>query len=74
MTKMRLLLGIAGLVCAAGCAAVKPWERERLGSPQMQFQVDEMGESQLSTVLEITEGSTFGGTGPGSAGAGCGCH
>jgi hypothetical protein len=61
-------------LAASGCAVVRPWERERLGSPAMQFQVDPDADGQMATVLEITEGGTFGGAGPGSAGAGCGCH
>ena len=68
--KALLLIVFAG----TGCAAVRPWQRERLGSPAMQFQVAPDAHAQMATVLEITEGSTFAGAGPGSAGAGCGCH
>ena len=31
-------------------------------------------DGQRDSVLEITEGGTFSSAGPGSAGAGCGCH
>jgi hypothetical protein len=72
-----LVLLIAGLVVAAlgsGCARVRPWQRGRLASPAMQFQMAPFADSQQDSVLEITEGSTFPSAGPGSAGAGCGCH
>jgi uncharacterized protein DUF4266 len=62
------------LLMFAGCAHVQPWERERLASPAMQFQVDPYADEQEQTILEITEGATFGGSGPAGAGAGCGCH
>jgi hypothetical protein len=58
----------------AGCARVRPWERERLAGPAMQFQMSPFADGQRDSVLEITEGSTFSSAGPGSAGAGCGCH
>jgi hypothetical protein len=59
---------------ATGCARVHPWERERLASPVMQFQMQPFADGQRDSVLEITEGSTFSSAGPGNAGAGCGCH
>ena len=69
------LLAVALLVLAAGgCARVRPWQRGELASPAMQFQMSPLGSAQLDSVLEITEGSTFSSAGPGSAGAGCGCH
>jgi hypothetical protein len=71
---MRKLV-LAGLVVfGAGCAQVRPWQRERLASPVMQFEVDPEADAQQRTILEITEGGTFAGGGPGGAGAGCGCH
>lgn len=69
------LLVVAGLLAlAGGCARVRPWERGELASPAMHFQLSPLGTAQLDSVLEITEGSTFSSAGPGSAGAGCGCH
>jgi hypothetical protein len=58
----------------SGCARVRPWQRQQLASPAMQFQLSPIGSAQLDSVREITEGSTFSSAGPGSAGAGCGCH
>ena len=69
-----LLLPLVLLLGASGCARVRPWERERLASPAMQFQMAPFAEGQRDSVLEITEGSTFSSAGPGNAGAGCGCH
>jgi hypothetical protein len=58
----------------AGCVTVKPWQRERLAGTTMQFEMAPFAEAQQGSVVEITEGGTFGSAGPGSAGAGCGCH
>lgn len=74
---MRLLHTLAALLVAAafaGCAEVHPWQREQLASPAMQFQMTPFADDQEASVLEITEGTTFPSAGPGSAGAGCGCH
>jgi hypothetical protein len=65
---------IAVALLAGACAEVRPWQRERLASPAMQFEVDPYADGQEDSILEITEGGTFAGGGPGSAGAGCGCH
>jgi Domain of unknown function (DUF4266) len=74
---MRAIVSLALMlvvVALAGCAHVRPWQRERLASPAMQFQMAPLADGQRDSVLEITEGSTFPSAGPGSAGAGCGCH
>lgn len=71
---LLLLLLLSLLGGASGCARVRPWERERLASPAMQFQMEPFADGQRDSVLEITEGSTFSSAGPGNAGAGCGCH
>ncbi len=62
------------LALGGGCARVRPWERDRLASPAMQFQMTPYADGQRDSVLEITEGATFSSAGPGGAGAGCGCH
>ncbi len=69
---MKRLIWIVLALAVTGCASVRPWERETLASPGMQFAVDPFGDEQEQTILEITEGATFGGGGGG--GAGCGCH
>jgi hypothetical protein len=68
------LVAVVACGALAGCAHVRPWERGRLASPAMQFQMAPFADGQRDSVLEITEGSTFSSAGPGSAGAGCGCH
>jgi Domain of unknown function (DUF4266) len=65
---------LLAMMALAGCARVRPWERERLAGPTMQFQMAPFADGQRDSVLEITEGSTFSSAGPGNAGAGCGCH
>lgn len=55
-----------------GCAAVKPWEREKLASPCMR---NPFGKSALAGAYEdkLTQTKTAGGL-PGDApGGGCGC-
>jgi hypothetical protein len=62
------------LVGATGCARVRPWQRERLAGPAMRFEMTPSADAQKDSILEITEGESFPSAGPGSAGAGCGCH
>ncbi len=61
-------------VALFGCARVRPWEREHLADRAMQFEMAPIADGQTDTILEITEGGTFGSAGPGASGAGCGCH
>jgi hypothetical protein len=62
------------VLLATGCARVRPWQREQLAAPIMQFELDPYAEAQARSMLEITEGATFSGAASGEAGAGCGCH
>ncbi len=71
---MRKFLFACGLVVLGGCVTVRPWERGRLASPAMQFQMDALADEREQSILEITEGATFAAAGAGGAGAGCGCH
>ena len=71
---MRRTLALLLFVAGAGCARVRPWQREQLAAPVMQFETDPYADAQERSIREITEGATFAGGGPGSAGAGCGCH
>jgi len=50
---------------------VKPYERERLADPVMQFQRDALSAKHFEHVREVREGSR-GGTGV--QGGGCGCN
>lgn len=65
------LLAAAVATGAAGCARVKPWQREHHSRRAMQPQSDP-GEAKLDAhVTEYREGS-IGGVGVG--GGGCGCN
>jgi hypothetical protein len=72
---MRLLLaaGAAGLLGA--CSSIEPWvkpyERERLASPLMQFSRDGLSAKHFEHVREVREGGR-GATGV--QGGGCGCN
>ena len=66
--KLTLLLV---LTVAAGCATVKPYEREYLSRPSMDRE-RELTEAKFYThVLDAREGATGG---VGAAGGGCGCN
>ena len=67
-----LLLGLAlVLVTAAGCTAVRPWERDVLARPDMKWQPDPL-EAELHAHISFSkEGALVGG---GAGGGGCGCN
>jgi hypothetical protein len=72
-------LALAGSLCAtavlgSGCAMepwVKPYERERLADPIMQFSRDSLPERHRDHVFSVREGAR-GATGV--QGGGCGCN
>ena len=59
------------LCAAAGCATVKPYEREYLSRPSMDLQREATEAKFYSHVLDAREGATGG---VGTAGGGCGCN
>lgn len=59
------------LVGAAGCARVKPWEREYLAKPIMVLDRDPQAALLEQHVYEYREGATGG---YGAGGGGCGCN
>jgi len=62
-----LLLTLAG----AGCAPVRPWERNVLARPDMAWDPDPLG-AELGRHIDFSkEGSLDGGPG---GGGGCGCN
>ena len=69
------VLGVALTSVLGACAMpepwVKPYERERLADPIMQFQRDGLSAKHLTHVHEVREGAR-GGTGV--QGGGCGCN
>jgi len=67
---LRALLALA--TCAlAGCATVRPEDRERLADPSMSFDSSAMAARQKQHVVDNREGSTGGGA---TKGGGCGCN
>ncbi|MCC6502679.1 MAG: DUF4266 domain-containing protein [Deltaproteobacteria bacterium] len=67
---MALLIALAAL-SVSGCARVKPWEREHLADPIMQFDVNKEERAVREHFLGTREGSagSFG-----VSGGGCGCN
>lgn len=55
----------------AGCATVRPEQRERLADPSMNFESANMGQRHEQHVVENREGSSGGGN---ARGGGCGCN
>lgn len=68
-------LALASVALLSGCANVEPWvrpyERERLASPLMQFSRDPLAAKHTEHVREVREGAR-GATGV--QGGGCGCN
>jgi hypothetical protein len=72
---LRLALLAAAALAASACSApepwVKPYERERLADPLMQFSRTALGEKHREHVHVVREGAR-GATGV--QGGGCGCN
>lgn len=66
----RWALGLL-VVSVAGCAEVKPWQKEALAQPYMQAAGSRESESFLQHSLITVEQAEGG---DGSAGGGCGCR
>ena len=66
-----LLAAVAIGAALSGCARVKPWEREYLADPIMQFDYNKEEKSVKEHFLATREGSSgsFG-----VSGGGCGCN
>ena len=65
------LATVLALCAAAGCATVKPYEREYLSRPSMDLQREATEAKFYTHVLDAREGATGG---LGTAGGGCGCN
>ena len=59
------------LAAAAGCATVKPQDKELLADPLMGFDASAMARRHEDHVLDNREGSYGGGS---ARGGGCGCN
>ena len=71
----RLAALAGGVLLLAGCSSIEPWvkpyERERLASPIMQFSRHGLSDKHYEHVREVREGGR-GATGV--QGGGCGCN
>ncbi|MBW2223407.1 MAG: DUF4266 domain-containing protein [Myxococcales bacterium] len=65
------LTAVIALCSAAGCATVKPYEREYLSRPSMDLEREATEAKFYTHVLDAREGATGG---LGTAGGGCGCN
>jgi Domain of unknown function (DUF4266) len=59
------------LLMAAGCAGVRPEEKEYLAEPAMSWGGEGLAEQHEKHVLDNREGSTGAGS---TSGGGCGCN
>ena len=71
----RAAAATASALLLAGCGSIEPWvkpyERERLAAPIMQFSRDGLSAKHFEHVREVREGGR-GATGV--QGGGCGCN
>lgn len=71
----RFVLAACAIAALSGCAVpepwVKPYERERLADPMMQFSRDSLPAKHREHVRDVREGAR-GATGV--QGGGCGCN
>jgi hypothetical protein len=61
---------MAAALLMVGCAAVQPWEKEKLGYSVMRFVTDDESAQYGQHMLNSREASSGG---YGGAGGGCGC-
>ena len=66
--RFALIVGAACLV--AGCATVRPYQREHLTDRIMSFKTDAKEDARRTKSMDAREGSTGGN---GGAGGGCAC-
>jgi hypothetical protein len=71
---VRLVVVLACAVAASGCSTIEPWvkpyEREKLADPIMQWQGDLLASKNSQHVRDIREGARGAN---GVQGGGCGC-
>jgi hypothetical protein len=65
------LAGLCAVALLAGCAQVKPYEREMLADPIMSFSRGPLSDQYLDHVYDVREGARGATT---SQGGGCGCN
>lgn len=74
-TKFALVIMILCTLCCSSCSRVKPWvkpyERQNIADPIMNFSRDPVSDAYLSHVHDAREGAKGA---DGGAGGGCGCN
>ena len=69
---LLFLVGLGlGLATVSGCAGARPYQREKLARPEMQFGSDPEATTMEQHVFQYREGSVGG---YGGSGGGCGCN
>ena len=72
---VRILLPLVAIVSLSACGSIEPWvkpyERDRLADPIMNFDANPVSSAYLRHVFEAREGARGG---EGAAGGGCGCN
>jgi hypothetical protein len=71
MRKILACLALAGSVWLAGCANVKPWDRDVLAKDSMQVVSDPV-DASIDDHIYFSKEASSGGQGFG--GGGCGCN
>jgi hypothetical protein len=74
MRVTTITLAVAAFALLAGCASepwVKPYERERLADPAMNFVREPLAARHRAHVQEVREAGRGGGV---AQGGGCGCN
>jgi hypothetical protein len=74
VTTMKTFIAVIAIVAgmaAAGCAEVKPWQRNILAQPEMQLERDFM-DTYVDEHIYFSKEAATGGRGIG--GGGCGCN
>ncbi len=70
-SRLAPALCVALALALAGCAGVRPWEREQLAAPRMELDPDATQSLVEQHVYNYREGSSGG---YGGGGGGCGCN
>ncbi len=75
MKMTRIISVILAAVTLSGCGTLKPWvkpyERQNIADPIMNFSRDPVADAYLSHVRDAREGASGA---DGGAGGGCGCN
>ena len=72
MKTQNIIFGLIGMVLLiAGCAPVKPYEREALADPIMSFTRDPLSDQYINHVYDVREAAQGATT---TDGGGCGCN